>query len=120
MVQNENPDPNPAEELAIARQAKAIEKIDRLVKGDEPIGEKLKDAVDDHSQTCEEIKQKLGESLDRRHARKAPILGNSCALLEKAGQPVRDARPAPSGCALRNRLSRKLFSPSPLPGITTS
>ena len=60
MAQNENPDPNPAEEPAIARQARAIEKIDRLVKGDEPIGEKLKDAVDDHSQACEEIKQKLG------------------------------------------------------------
>jgi hypothetical protein len=54
MAQNENPDPNPAEEPAIARQARAIEKIDRLVKGDEPIGEKLKDAVDDHSQACDE------------------------------------------------------------------
>ena len=61
MAQNENLDPkNPAKEPAIARQANAIEEIDRLVKEDEPIGEKLKDAVDDHSQACEEIKQKLG------------------------------------------------------------
>ena len=59
MVQNENPDPNPAEEPAIARQARTIEKIDRLVKGDEPIGEKLKDAVDDHSQACDDLKQEL-------------------------------------------------------------
>jgi hypothetical protein len=61
MAQHENPDPkNPAEEPAIARQAKAIEKIDRLVKGDEPIGEKLKDAVDEHSQACDDLKQELG------------------------------------------------------------
>ena len=60
MAQNENPDPkNPAEESAIVRQAKAIEEIDRLVKGDEPIGEKLKDAVDDHSQACDDFKQEL-------------------------------------------------------------
>ena len=59
MAQNENPDPNPAEEPAIARQAKAIEKIDRLVKSDQPIGEKLKDAVDDHSQACDDFKQEL-------------------------------------------------------------
>jgi hypothetical protein len=38
VAQNENPDPNPAEEPAIARQARTIEKIDQLVKGDEPIG----------------------------------------------------------------------------------
>ena len=61
MAQNENPDPkNPAKEPAIARQAKAIEEIDRLVKGDEPIGEKLKDAVDEHSQACDDLKQELG------------------------------------------------------------
>jgi hypothetical protein len=28
---------------------KAIEEIDRLVKGDEPISEKLKESIDDHS-----------------------------------------------------------------------
>jgi hypothetical protein len=60
MAQHENPDPkHPAEEPAIARQAKAIEEIDRLVKRDEPIGEKLKDAVDDHSQACDDFKQEL-------------------------------------------------------------
>ena len=67
MAQNENPDANPAEEPAIARQAKAIEKIDRLVKGDEPIGEKLKDAVDDHSQACDDLKQEL-----ESHQKEAP------------------------------------------------
>ena len=38
---------------------KLSRKIDRLVKGDEPIGEKLKDAVDDHSQACDDFKQEL-------------------------------------------------------------
>ena len=60
MAQNENLDPkNPAKEPAIARQANAIEEIDRLAKEDEPIGEKLKDAVDDHSQACDDLKQEL-------------------------------------------------------------
>jgi hypothetical protein len=36
---------------AVSRQAEAIEKIDRLVKGDEPIGEKLKEVVDDQRAT---------------------------------------------------------------------
>jgi hypothetical protein len=44
-----------------SRQAKVIEEIDKLVKGDEPIGEKLKGVVDDHSQAFDEIKQKLGK-----------------------------------------------------------
>ena len=53
---------NPAEEWpTVSRQVKAIEEIDKLVKGDEPIGEKLKEVVDDHSQACDEIKQKLGK-----------------------------------------------------------
>ena len=61
MAQHENPDPKkPAEEWpAVSRQTKAIEEIDRLVKGDEPIGEKLKEAVDDHSQACDDFKQEL-------------------------------------------------------------
>jgi hypothetical protein len=63
MAQHKDPDPkNPAEEWpAVSRQAKAMEGIDKLVKGDEPIGEKLKAVVDDHSQACDEIKQKLAE-----------------------------------------------------------
>jgi hypothetical protein len=67
MAQNENPDANPAEESATARQAKAIEKIDQLVKGDEPIGEKLKDVVEDHSQACDDLKQEL-----RSHKQETP------------------------------------------------
>jgi len=63
MAQHKDPDPkNPTEEWpAVSRQAKAIEEIHKLVKGDEPIGEKLKEVVDDHSQACDEIKQKLAE-----------------------------------------------------------
>jgi hypothetical protein len=63
MAQHKDPDPkNPAEEWpAVSRQAKAIEEIDKLVKGDEAIGKKLKEVVDDHSQACDEIKQKFGE-----------------------------------------------------------
>ena len=69
MAQDENPDPkNPAEEPAIARQAKAIEEIDRLVTGDEPMGEKLKDAVDDHSQACDDFKREL-----ESHKQEAPL-----------------------------------------------
>ena len=74
MAQNENLDPEkPAKEPAIARQANAIEEIDRLVKEDEPIGEKLKDAVDDHSQACDDLKQELeshqkGDSLAKHRA----------------------------------------------------
>ena len=62
MAQHEDPDTkNPAKEWpAVSRQAKAIEEIDSLVRGDEPMREKLKEAVDDHSQACDEIKQKLG------------------------------------------------------------
>ena len=62
MAQHENANvKNPSKEWpAVSRQAEAIEEIDRLLKGDEPMGEKLKEAVDDHSQACDEIKQKLG------------------------------------------------------------
>ena len=61
MEQHKEPDPkNPREKWpAVSRQAKAIEEIDKLVKCDEPIGEKLKDAIDDHSQACDDFKQKL-------------------------------------------------------------
>ena len=86
MAQNENPDPkNPAEESAIVRQAEAIEEIDRLVKGDEPIGEKLKDAVGDHSQACDDFKQEL-ESHKQETPSPYPELKNSCVLLEE-GRP---------------------------------
>jgi hypothetical protein len=61
MAQHENANlKNPSKEWpAVSRQAEAIEEIDRLVKGDEPMGEKLKEVVEDHSDACDEIKEKF-------------------------------------------------------------
>ena len=65
MAQHKDPDPkNPTEEWpAVSRQAKAVEEIDKLLKDDEPLGEKLKEIVGDHSEACDEIKEKLASHI---------------------------------------------------------
>src|SRR5262249_54905462 len=72
----------PQKSLAIARQAKAIEKIHPLVKGDEPIGEKLKMITAKRVTTS----SKNWEAINRRHPRHTWSLKNSCALLQE-GRP---------------------------------
>jgi hypothetical protein len=44
---------------AVSRQSKAIDEPDKLLKSEEPAGEKLKNIVQDQSEACEEIKTKL-------------------------------------------------------------
>jgi hypothetical protein len=64
MAEKKEPDPKrPSEEWqAVSRQAEALEEIDKLIKSDEPAGEKLKTIVDDHGAACDEIKEKLASS----------------------------------------------------------
>jgi hypothetical protein len=61
MTQSEKPDPqrSPKEWPAVSRESKALEEIDRITKSDEPAGEKLKKVVEEHSEACDEIKDKL-------------------------------------------------------------
>jgi hypothetical protein len=63
MTQKKESDPQrPPEECeAVSRQSKALEEIDKLIKSDEPAGERLKKIVEDHSAACDEIKEKLAE-----------------------------------------------------------
>jgi hypothetical protein len=44
---------------AVARQSKALKEIGEVVKSDEPAGDNLRAVVEDHSQACDEIKEKL-------------------------------------------------------------
>ena len=69
MAHHKEPDPKTSGEEwpAVSRQAKAVEKIDKLLKGDEPLGEKLKEIVDDHSVACDEIKEKLASHKQGTH-----------------------------------------------------
>jgi hypothetical protein len=61
MAPQQKPDPQRTLEEwpAVARQSEALKKIDKLIKSDEPAGEKLKEIVKDHSEACNEIKEKL-------------------------------------------------------------
>ena len=72
MAQKKEPDPkNPSEEWeAVSRQSKALEDIDKLIRSDEPAGEKLKKIVDDHGAACDEIKGKLASSAGNSSADK--------------------------------------------------
>jgi hypothetical protein len=51
----------PEEGEGVTRQSKALEEIDKLIKSDEPAGEKLKKIVEDHSAACDEIKEQLAD-----------------------------------------------------------
>jgi hypothetical protein len=61
MAQHDEPDPkNPREkEPAVSREAVAREQIDKLAKGGDPIGEKSKEAADDHDNVRDKIKEKF-------------------------------------------------------------
>ena len=64
MEQKKKPDPQrpPKQWEAVSRQSKALEEIDNLMKSDEPVGEKLRQIVADHSAACDEIGEKLAGS----------------------------------------------------------
>jgi hypothetical protein len=61
MTQRKKSDPqgSPKEWSAVERQSKALEEIDTVLKSEEPAGEKLKKIVEDHTEACDEIKEKL-------------------------------------------------------------
>jgi len=64
MEQKKEPDPQrpPEEWEAVSRQSKALQEIDKLIKSDKPVGEKLKEIVADHNAACDEIGEKLAGS----------------------------------------------------------
>ena len=64
MEQKKEPDPQrpPKEWEAVSQQSKALEEIDKLIKSDEPVGEKLKEIVADHNAACDKIREKLAGS----------------------------------------------------------
>ena len=57
----EEPDPqrSPKEWPAVSRQSKALEEIGTVLNSEEPAGDKLKRIVQEHTQACDEIKEKL-------------------------------------------------------------
>jgi hypothetical protein len=67
-----DPEGSPNEWPAVSRQSKALEEIDAVLKSEEPAGEKLKKIVQDHTEACDEIKQKLAD-----HAADTPEQGSS-------------------------------------------
>jgi hypothetical protein len=61
MTQQEKPDPSGTQNEwdAVSRQSKALKEMDEVIKSNEPAGEKLKRIVGNHSNACDEIKEKL-------------------------------------------------------------
>jgi hypothetical protein len=55
------PQRSPKEWTAIERQSKALEELDTVLKSGKPAGEDLKKIVQDHTEACDEIKEKLEE-----------------------------------------------------------
>jgi hypothetical protein len=56
-----NPQRSPKEWPAVSRQSKALEEIGAVLDSEEPVGDKLKKIVQEHTEACDEIKEKLAD-----------------------------------------------------------